>query len=413
MKTKLFCFVTAGVFSALLAQDVAPARAAMCGKCRDLMFTDSQGKCIDCGGPTSSGALQLCPKCSAKRHQCEHCLARLSEKDEAAVEAAPVGPSLPEQAPRNGTDNAGPISPAAPINADSSPHDNGGKTVEPQPLATASKFTQSTTAANPAVLPGPASATPPESSAAPQPKRINPTRPGSYTSGKWKFRLEITNPDTRSEGRWGWLTYDGQKLPRGSINDYYVTPWGPMYWVDVPTTNWGMHGFMPIPLPQNPRQGHALALPAYLAAASGPAAQATSSPTTSAASSAPKVQTLEINRSHNGQMARLRVGNVLIIRLPGNPASGYQWQAGTANTQAMQMTVRPQYSPAPAGGNAPGTYTFVFQAVQPGTGSIRLYYMRPNESGRPRDAFAVGVTVAPHVASPSRSALPSYLSESR
>jgi inhibitor of cysteine peptidase len=407
MKSKVYCFAAAAiVFSAGLTQHASHVQAAVCGKCRDLMFIESQGKCIDCGGPTTSGALQLCPKCSAKRHQCEHCLARLSEKDEAAVETAPLGPSLPDPAPRNGADDARPIAPAAPGNADSGPHDNGGKAVEPQPLVTAPTFTPSTTAANPAVLPGPASASLPELPAAPQAKRINPTRPGTYTSGKWQFRLEITNPGTRNEGRWGWLTYDGQKLPRGNINDYYVTPWGPMYWIDVPTTNWGMHGFMPIPLPQNPRQGRVLPLPAYLAAASSSQAPPTSA--------APKVQTLEVNRSHNGQMARLHVGNVMIIRLPGNPASGYQWQAGTANTQAVRMTVRPQYSPSPAGGAAQGTYTFVFQAVQPGTGSIRLYYVRPNESGRPRDAFSVGVTVNPAAATtPPRTTLPSYLSESR
>jgi inhibitor of cysteine peptidase len=126
------------------------------------------------------------------------------------------------------------------------------------------------------------------------------------------------------------------------------------------------------------------------------------------------VQTLEVNRSQNGQMARLRVGNVMIVRLPGNPASGYQWQAGTANTQAVRMTVRPQYSPSSAGAAAPGTYTFVFEAVQPGTGSIRLYYVRTNDSGHPRDAFAVGVTVSPAANStPQKSSLPSYLSETR
>jgi inhibitor of cysteine peptidase len=261
------------------------------------------------------------------------------------------------------------------------------------------------------VLPGPASAAPVESPATqpkPMPKPINPARPGTYTSGKWQFRMEITNGGARNEGRWGWLTYDGQKLPRGNVNDYYVTPWGPMYWVDVPTTNWGMHGFMPIPLPQNPRQGRALSLPANLTAAANPAAQPASAAPTSS-----KVQTLEVNRSHNGQMARLRVGNVMIVRLPGNPASGYQWQTGTANTQTMRMTVRPQYSPSPAGAAASGTYTFVFEAVQPGTGSIRLYYVRPNESNRPRDAFAVGVTVAPASPAPQRSSLPSYLSETR
>jgi inhibitor of cysteine peptidase len=379
----------------------------MCGKCRDLMFVDTQGKCIDCGGPTSSGALQLCPKCSAKRHQCEHCLAKLSDKDEAAVEPAPVGPSPAEQPPHKESDDARPITPAAPTDADNRPHNDGGKDVEPSPLPASPQLAPPAFIPNPSVLPGPVSSAPPELPAAPQPKRINLTRPGTYTSGKWQFRMEITNPGTRNEGRWGWLTCDGQKLPRGNINDYYITPWGPMYWVDVPTSNWGMHGFMPVPLPQNPRQGRPLALPANLTAASGP----TAAPTSTAPPSS-KVQTLEINRAHNGQMARLHVGNVLIIRLPGNPASGYQWQAGTATTQAVRMTVRPQYSPSPAGGAVPGTYTFVFEAVQPGTGSIRLYYVRPNEPGRPREAFAVGVKVAPSAAAPSRSALPSYLSES-
>jgi inhibitor of cysteine peptidase len=108
------------------------------------------------------------------------------------------------------------------------------------------------------------------------------------------------------------------------------------------------------------------------------------------------VQTLEINQSHNGQLARLRVGNVLVIRLPGNPATGYQWQAATTNSPAVRVTVRPQYSPpAPTatGTAAMGTYTFTFQAVQPGSGSIRLYYVRPNDPSRPRDSFAVGVNV--------------------
>ncbi len=401
MKSKLVSFITAGiVFSAVLAQHASPGLAAMCGKCHDLMFVDSQGKCIDCGGPTSSGALQLCPKCSAKRHQCEHCLSKLSDKDEAAVEPAPVGPSLPEQPLTKEPDTFRPVAPAAPSRAETGSRDAGGKGVEPQPIPTVPAFTPSTTD-KPAVLPGPASQSPPELPTAPQPKRINPTRPGTYTAGQWQFRLEITSAGTRNEGRWGWLTFDGQKLPRGNVNDYYITPWGPMYWVDVPTTNWGMHGFMPIPLPQNQRQGRALALPGNLATASAPPAS--------------KVQTLEINRSHNGQMARLRVGNLLIIHLPGNPASGFQWQAGTANTSALRLTVRPQYSP-PASGSAAaaGTYTFVFQAVQPGTGSIRLYYVRANESGRPRDAFAVGVNVAPSTAVPPvRSALPSYLSETR
>ena len=111
----------------------------------------------------------------------------------------------------------------------------------------------------------------------------------------------------------------------------------------------------------------------------------------------PRVQTLEINKSHNGQLARLRVGNMLVIRLPGNPATGYQWQAAATNSPAMKPTVRPQYS-APAAQAASGTYTFTYQAVQPGSGSIRLYYVRPDDPTRPRDSFAVSVSVSPAAA---------------
>ena len=119
--------------------------------------------------------------------------------------------------------------------------------------------------------------------------------------------------------------------------------------------------------PRTLRKGRALAVPiALLARAPGPAGTAAPSPD--------KVQTLEINRSHSGQLARLRVGNVLIIRLPGNPAGGFQWQVGTANTQALRLAVAPQYSPPAAGSiaAAQGTYTFIYQAVQPGTGAAAL-----------------------------------------
>ena len=273
----------------------------------------------------------------------------------------------------------------------------------PAPASSAPDIASPVTRIDRSVLPGPAGASP-ELPAAPRLKPIDPARAGTYSAGKGRFQLQIANPGSRGEGRWGWLTYDGQKLPRGNINDYYVTPWGPMYWAGAEKTAWGLHGFMPVPSPQNPRKGRALAVPiALLARAPGPAGTAAPSPD--------KVQTLEINRSHNGQLARLRVGNVLIIRLPGNPASGYQWQAGTANTQAVRLTVAPQYSPPAAGSiaAAQGTYTFIYQAVQPGTGALRLYYVRPDDQAHPRDVFAIGVNVT--TASPaSRPASPTGFS---
>ncbi len=401
MERNLFSLLVTGLlFSVAVLGWNQPARAALCGKCRDLMFIDSQGKCIDCGGPTASGALQLCPKCSAKRHQCEHCLAATTEKDETPAEGKPADP--PPETPHSGdSQDKPPLAWTAPTNGgnparpNETPAPPAGPDISPPPAARVE-----TPAPLDTVPAGkPPAELPPNVVASAKPKPINPAKAGAYVSGKWRYQLQITGPDTRTEGRWGWLTYDGQKLPRGEVNDYYNTPWGPIYWVDVPTTAWGVHGWMPAPrpgvpgAPQNRRPGRALAAPRAMSAAA-PAQPATAAPTS------PPAQMLEINKSHNGQLARLRVGHILVIRLPGNPASGYQWQAAKTNSTALRLTVRPQYSPSPSSTtpSTSGTYTFTFQAVQPGSGSIRLYYVRPNDPSRPRDSFMVGVNVSPAIA---------------
>jgi hypothetical protein len=101
------------------------------------MFIESEGKCSDCGGPTTSGALQICPKCSARRHQCEHCLAATTAKDETATESKPADP-VPDQPHRDDAqdkpapgwtapaNNANPVKPnetaaAKPADPDSNP----------------------------------------------------------------------------------------------------------------------------------------------------------------------------------------------------------------------------------------------------------------------------------------------------
>jgi outer membrane protein assembly factor BamB len=51
----------------------AVAAAELCPKCKGLMYTADIGKCQECGGQTTSGAFKLCPACSKKLGQCEHC----------------------------------------------------------------------------------------------------------------------------------------------------------------------------------------------------------------------------------------------------------------------------------------------------------------------------------------------------
>ena len=417
MQRNLSFLLAAGLlFSVAVLGWNQSGRAAFCGKCRDLMFIDSEGKCIDCGGPTASAALRLCPKCSARRHQCEHCLAATTEKDEPASQGKPADPA-PEQ-PRDSDSHGGAAqnsdAQGKPPQAWTTPANNGSPA---KPDETAVQPTDpeinalrsAARAEKPAPLDflpesKPPAVLPPDPTVPPRLKPINPAKAGTYTWEKWRYQLQIIGAGTRAEGRWGWLTFDGQKLPRGEVNDYYNTPWGPIYWVDVPATAWGVHGWMPVPLTQNRRQGRALPPPRgdLSTASTQPATAARTgvspAPAGAVAPTRPRAGMLEINKSHIGQVARLRVGHILVIRLPGNPATGYQWQAATTNSPAVRLTVRPQYSApqlAAMGSAASGTYTFTFQAVQPGTGSLRLYYVRPNDPTRPRDSFAIGVSVSP------------------
>ncbi len=63
--------------------------------------------------------------------------------------------------------------------------------------------------------------------------------------GRWEYRLKVTHPGTKSEGSWGTLSYDGKKVPEGTtVNDFYRTPWGKIYWVGMPASKWGGHGWM-------------------------------------------------------------------------------------------------------------------------------------------------------------------------
>lgn len=73
---------------------------------------------------------------------------------------------------------------------------------------------------------------------------------GKYTAGKWEFRYTVTNKGFRSEGYVGELLWDGKPAPEPeTTNDFYQTPWGPIYWVGRPVVAFGMHGWMPRPRP--------------------------------------------------------------------------------------------------------------------------------------------------------------------
>ena len=279
---------------------------------------------------TTSGALKLCPKCSEKLRRCEHCLAALDDRAgplPGGKAAAGPSPDASSPAPRTAPSSVETVIPPAP----------------PSPPAA---------------------------------KPIDPNKPGTHLSGRWQYRLQISDSGTPAEGRSGWLFYDGRKLPLGQINDYYRTPWGPIYWVGVPPTQAGIHGWMPFPSRQAKSPGrNCRPRPPQRPPAPRPATRSS---------------WFEIAKTDSGKHAHVPVGQYILIRLPGNRDHGFQWRVAAIAGQSVRLLAEPQYVPPANSGmvGVGGTYWFKFQAVAPGATTIKLIYVRPWEKDQaPADAF--------------------------
>jgi len=274
-----------------------PAAAELCAKCRNGVYIQSLGRCQWCGGSTGSGAFKICPKCSAEKDRCEHCLRRLD------------GPKRTPDA--------------------KTPH-------RPQP--------------------------------------IQPGRPGTYTAGRWEYRLEVAAAGPGNRVKRGRLLFDNMELPQPQPNDYLLTPWGPVVWVGLGRDR-QRRGWMFVPIPTAKRKGKLLPTPGGRARQVG------------------------LTKADSGSTVDVAVKTVVVICLLGNPTTGYRWQIAGIGNGVVKQLGRDEYFPRPrppgwAGGG--GTFVFKFQAVRPGTASLNLVYVRPWEKGKaPAKTFTATVEVRP------------------
>jgi len=102
-----------------------------------------------------------------------------------------------------------------------------------------------------------------------------------------------------------------------------------------------------------------------------------------------------ITTGDNGKEFTLPKGGVLIVRLPGNPSTGYSWVLNSDPTPLALTTTdyeRPKQTPPIAG--APRTQQLRFTAEASGTVTIQLAYRRPWEKDvAPLKTFSVTVNV--------------------
>ena len=79
-----------------------------------------------------------------------------------------------------------------------------------------------------------------------------------------------------------------------------------------------------------------------------------------------------------GAEIRLERGDQLEVRLTANPSTGYEWTVDGSATSAFLQQVSETFEPGDTDVvGAPGHTVYIFEAIDPGAGVLRLEYMRP------------------------------------
>jgi len=102
-----------------------------------------------------------------------------------------------------------------------------------------------------------------------------------------------------------------------------------------------------------------------------------------------------VEKEEDGGTVLLREGERLMVALPGNPTTGYQWTAveEPGFLEALPgVEYLPEATPTPIG--AGGTFFFRYLAGEAGEGTLSFAYQRPWED-TPVEEFSITVIVGP------------------
>jgi inhibitor of cysteine peptidase len=103
---------------------------------------------------------------------------------------------------------------------------------------------------------------------------------------------------------------------------------------------------------------------------------------------------LHVDQSFDTREVVLHPRQMLTLSLGENPTTGFRWELG--ETGAPACVLRDSSFDAPAGGlGNGGTRRWLFEAVEGGTGRIRLVYRRAWEDKPPARTFGLTVRVEP------------------
>jgi inhibitor of cysteine peptidase len=108
-----------------------------------------------------------------------------------------------------------------------------------------------------------------------------------------------------------------------------------------------------------------------------------------------KPKPVQLTEADNNKEITLDVGSQLIITLPGNPSTGYNWEVKTIDTAILGQVGEPQFVSENTNlVGAGGQLSLTFEALKAGSTTIELVYHRPWETDvAPLQTFTIQVTV--------------------
>ena len=101
-----------------------------------------------------------------------------------------------------------------------------------------------------------------------------------------------------------------------------------------------------------------------------------------------------VTERDDGRTVKMRIGEKLLVQLEGNPTTGYEWSLAALNEKYLSFQGEPEYQRDSNLIGAGGTYTFIFDTLEPGRTTLTLQYARPFETSvSPERTFSVDVLI--------------------
>ncbi len=95
-----------------------------------------------------------------------------------------------------------------------------------------------------------------------------------------------------------------------------------------------------------------------------------------------------------GKTVRIVVGDILVVRLTSNPATGYSWQEAESKSSGLQPVGKPRYETIPGTAlGASGDQVFTYRAVRAATVRLSFDFVRTWEKS-PIRSFMVTIAIS-------------------